>query len=208
MAMAPTASSRARTRRRGRGSRRARGTYTIRRPAQLRALSSPARQEIVDALGALGPASIADLAAHLGRRPQALYYHVRALQRAGLVLQAGTRRVGRSDGGLFVAAGQRLAIGYDLSSPGFVARMRVVLASLLRLTQRDVLRALHQPFAVTDGPARNLWCGRLRMRLTRTQLIAVNRLFHALVARLSDHAGQRQGRIHAVTLAIVPLSEA
>src|SRR5687768_8664088 len=57
-------------------------------PAQIRLLSSPVRQEIVDTLSAFGgEASVAALAEQLGRPADGLYYHLRALVRGALVLE-------------------------------------------------------------------------------------------------------------------------
>src|ERR1700739_2463429 len=94
-----------------------RRSHLISDPQQLRVLAAATRQEIVDVLAEMGTVSAAELAATLGRPPDALYFHVRALIRAGLVLEAGHRsRKGRKEA-LFrtVAPGRRLV--YEPNSP-------------------------------------------------------------------------------------------
>ena len=59
--------------------------YWIERRDQIEALCSPTRQDIADRLGAVGPCTVAVLAAALGYRPTALYQHLIALKRVGLV---------------------------------------------------------------------------------------------------------------------------
>ena len=59
----------------------------ITRLAQIRALASPVRQEIIDAVSAMGPVSIAELARTLGRRPSALYFHFAKLEKLGFVVR-------------------------------------------------------------------------------------------------------------------------
>jgi len=59
-------------------------TYWIDRPEQIRALASPLRHEIGDRLAANGPMTIAALARALGRRPTAIYHHVKKLEAVGL----------------------------------------------------------------------------------------------------------------------------
>ncbi len=61
----------------------------------LRSLGSPTRLAIIGALRALGPSSIRELAVYLERPADGLYYHVRNLERAGLVEVVEKRRVWR-----------------------------------------------------------------------------------------------------------------
>ncbi len=181
--------------------------YLIRQPSQVRSLSSPVRQEILDALAAAGESSIAELARLLGRRPHALYYHLRALERAALVRRTRTRRNGKSDAALYAVPAPRLTIEYRLGSPAFEADMAKLVRSLLRLTERDFRRALRSRSAVTDGPRRNLLASRTKARLGPRQLERVNELFTVVFEELARSQGQREGRMHAVTLVIAPLEE-
>ena len=72
--------------------------YVIRGKKQLACLAAAARQEIFDVLEQRGTVSVAELAAVLGRPADGLYFHLRALTRAGLVRQAGHRtRSGRKE---------------------------------------------------------------------------------------------------------------
>src|SRR5213075_1958557 len=66
---------------------------SISRIDQMRVLSSPARQELLDVLARMGSVSLTELGAVLGRPADGLYYHVRLLQRRGLVRSAGSRVV-------------------------------------------------------------------------------------------------------------------
>src|SRR5690349_18270302 len=72
---------------------RTRRHAVVSRLDQLSALASPARLEVIDTLTRLGAVSLAELAAALGRPADGLYYHVRALEKVGLVAAAGTRVV-------------------------------------------------------------------------------------------------------------------
>ena len=181
--------------------------YLIREPAQLRALSSPVRQEILDALASAGESSIAELAAHLGRRPHALYYHLRALERVELVRRTGTRRSGKADAALYAVPAPRMMLQYRLGSRAFLADMGKTVRSMLRLTERDFRRALRFRSALAEGPRRNLLCGRTKARLDDAQMERVNALFAALYEELAAAQGQREGRLHALTLVIAPLED-
>ena len=181
--------------------------YLIRDPAQLRALSSPVRQEILDALASAGESSIAELALHLGRRPHALYYHLRALERVELVRRTGTRKNGKADAALYAVPAPRMMLQYRLGSRVFLEDMVKTVRSMLRLTERDFRRALRFRSAVAQGPRRNLMCGRIKARLDGAQVERVNALLAALYEELAAAQGQREGRLHAVTLVVAPLED-
>lgn len=156
----------------------------VRRPAQVRALASPARQEIVDALVAAGPCSIAELAAHTGRAPDSLYHHIRILRKTGLILEREARKSGRHVAAVYDLPARPVFIRYADAQPRALAK---VVASALRLGLRDFHAALGEPGTVPDGPARNLWGGRVKGWVGPDELAEVN----ALLARLYEliHSG-------------------
>lgn len=59
--------------------------------AQLRALAHPLRLQLLQALQADGPATASQLARRLGQSSGATSYHLRALHRAGMVMEAEQR---------------------------------------------------------------------------------------------------------------------
>src|SRR3954466_7944947 len=63
--------------------------------AQLRALAHPLRLQLLDVLGAEGPATASQLARRLGESSGATSYHLRVLAKHGLVEDAGARARGR-----------------------------------------------------------------------------------------------------------------
>lgn len=155
--------------------------YLVARVDQLRALRAPVRQEIVDVLAHLRCGTIAQVAAQLSRRPDSLYYHVRALLRAGLILEAGRIGTGRHVAAAYTLPARSLAIDYGPVDRR-PARIGPVLDSLLRLGRRDVRRALARPTLRISGPTRDLWVARFRGRLTP----AKKRELVSLLRRASD----------------------
>jgi DNA-binding transcriptional ArsR family regulator len=62
------------------------GSFTIDRPEQLKALGHPLRLKVLQALGdADGPLTNRELAERIGVDPGHLHFHVRMLQRTGLI---------------------------------------------------------------------------------------------------------------------------
>ena len=172
----------------------------IRAVKQLAALVAPARQEIVDALEQLGTASVAELAATLGRPADALYFHLRALVRARLVRGAGSRaRTGGSEA-LYRTIAPVLRVKYERGNRKPVA---AIVASMLRLATRDFARSLTRGDAVVDGPRRELQALRKVGRLSGPQIARLNRGIAALVREITASPGR--GRLYAVTLTLTPL---
>lgn len=169
---------------------------------QLRALASPARQEILDILARTGPASAADLGRLLQRPADGLYYHLRALERAGLV-RAGSRvRAGRSET-VYRSAYREPALRHDASPGGNSTAVTAIVASMLRLGVRDFRKAAASGAARTEGSRRDLWALRVAGRLVEGDLEIVNRRIRGL----RDAVTRRRtgGKLYALTILITPL---
>lgn len=160
---------------------RAAAVVPIDKPAQLRALASPLRQELLDLLEAAGPLSIAELGAQLGRAPDALYFHVRRLVRVGLVREHGRRRDGRHACALYDAIGRPLRIDRQKARR---RELDAVVGGILRLAARDYRRASASGRAVAQGAARNHCGARVRGWLDGAELARVNALLEELSACL------------------------
>ena len=140
--------------------------------AAITALASPVRQEIVDTVEALGGgATIAELAAELGRPADGLYYHVRRLVTAGLLVGSGTPEVYRTP-----ARGLRLDYARD------AAAVRRVIAAMLRIARRDFDAGFAQVGVAVSGRRRSLWAGRTKGWVGAAELAEIN----ALIARIEQ----------------------
>jgi DNA-binding transcriptional ArsR family regulator len=67
----------------------------VRDAASMRALAHPARLKAISHLSAIGPATATELGDVAGLTPSAMSYHLRALERAGLISTAPSRGDGR-----------------------------------------------------------------------------------------------------------------
>ena len=114
-----------------------------RRQAALEAIASPARQEILTEL-AEGPRTVKELSHRLGRSRQALHFHVRTLERAGLITVAEVRGTGRER----ERAYRPVPSASDLRAARLTAGERRSAAKaargLLRVTEREIARTLRE----------------------------------------------------------------
>jgi len=181
------------------------GTLHVRDARQIRSLASPLRQLVLDTLEAVGPCSVAGLAAAVGVPSDRLYYHLRALERVELV-RAGrrVRGVGRP-GTEYAAAGRRSRIHYAPGDRANVAAVSAVAGGMTRAALREFRRALTSG-AVVSGGRRNLWAARRVAWLAPGDLQAVNqalvRLFALFERRRSSEA---RARPQAITIVLAPL---
>ena len=159
-------------------------------PKTIELLASPLRQELVDALEARGgEASVAELAQDLGRRPDALYYHLRLLERGALVSATeGRSAAGRDERRyrLERPRGARYMLRYRPEGAAKPQRHRAAvekaIGGMLRIAGKDFAHALADPEAATEGATREVWASRQRGWVTRAELTEINRL----LGRLND----------------------
>jgi DNA-binding transcriptional ArsR family regulator len=181
----------------------------VSRPAQLRALASPVRQEIVDTVQALGQAAVTEIATHLGRPADGLYYHLRALQSAGLLRVAGERRGrdGRPQALYSTTAPERgMRLRYERDKPAALRPLKRLVGSMLRTAQRDFERGLGEPARVLDGPRRELWAARANGWLSDAELAELNRLLRSVNALLARGPGPGRRRMASITFVLAPVA--
>ena len=178
---------------------------TVIEPRRIRALASPIRLAIVDALEAVGPVSVAELASLLGMRPDAMYYHLRILERQRLITTAGRRS---TSGSVLDVAARRLAIVYEPANSGNRTAVTTLVGAMLRLAHRLFARAFRSGVRVS-GKTRQLWAAQSTARLATADLRRVNELLQELLDVLAE-ARQRgsEGALYTVTFVVSPGREA
>jgi DNA-binding transcriptional ArsR family regulator len=177
--------------------------HIIRTEKQLAVLASAARQEIVDVLAEMGTVSVAEIAATLGRPADALYFHLRALKRAGLVEQLGDRSRGGRKEALFRTVARELWLHYEPGSKANRRGVTAIISSMLRLGIRDFRRAFQEPRVMVSGPQRELWAVRKTGRLSLAQVASVNQSIERLKQAVSKPHGR--GRLYGITVLLTPL---
>jgi DNA-binding transcriptional ArsR family regulator len=167
-------------------------------------LVSPARLEILEALGALDRASARELAAHLGRPPGAVYHHVRTLAQAGLILEVDIRRGSRRPEVVYALAAPRLAIAAG-ASPGGDRQALRTLQAVLRQAGRDL------EAAIARGPAllrRRSYGGQVSSALTPREVkrvLALHEEIESLLRRAKQRRSARADDVYRWTSVFVPL---
>lgn len=149
-------------------------TYWIMEPAQLAAMASARRQDIVDRLAATGPLSVKELAAQIGARPPALYHHIERLLAVRLIEDAGTRTLNRKREQLYAARAPRMRMARALAEGRHPALMEAIVASLTRQMDRDFQAAGRSPARRAEGTQRNFGFFRLMGRPDAAGVARIN----------------------------------
>ena len=170
---------------------------------EIELLASPTRIELVDTLEALGgEASVAELAAQLGRPADGLYYHLRQLAAGGLIVEETS-----ADGRRYRsrARGERLRLRYR---PGATANSKAVgrvAASVLRVAGRDFSRAIADADTNVEGPLRELWASRGKGWVGSAELAEINRLLLRLMTLLQRPRAANRDRLIALSWILAPV---
>lgn len=172
----------------------------IRGARAIGALVSPVRQEIVDTVEALGgEATIAELAAQLGRPADGLYYHVKPLVEAGLLVRDGDPAADRYR--TASPRGRALTLDYAPGDPANTRAVKRVVASMVRIAKRDFDAAFAIPGVAVRGPRRALWAARSKGWVSPAELAELD----ALLARVTEllRKPRARGRAQLISLCFV-----
>jgi DNA-binding transcriptional ArsR family regulator len=140
-------------------------------PASVRALAHPARLVVIDALYDGEVLTATECAARAGVSPSAMSYHLRALEKAGLVVRADARGDARERP--WKRAGVNLRI--DLARKGTaasaaaVAATEVVVVNSLDLDRQRLLAALRADAALPPGAGRASYYARDMLLIGREE---------------------------------------
>jgi DNA-binding transcriptional ArsR family regulator len=173
---------------------------------QIRALASAVRQDIVDALESNGPCSVRELANLLGRRPDALYYHLRVLGDVGLIAQSKPEETG--EGGAIVELLFRpLHLRYEPSDRANREGVCRVVGAMTRSAERHFRRAFRPGVSEVAGPTRDLWAGRCQGWLHEEDIREVNRLLSRVLSimRTRQAPTRRAVKRREITFILAPL---
>jgi DNA-binding transcriptional ArsR family regulator len=159
-------------------------------PRHIRLLASPLRQRILDLVTFEGPQTVAELSRALRRPPDRLYYHIKKLAAAGILVPRDDG-VNGSSGVRFDVAGRPVYLHYE---PKSAANRRAVIGvadGILRAARREFRRGF-APGVEANGARRRLWAARVEGLLTPTDLEEINGLFARVIEIMMASRNRRR----------------
>jgi len=174
-------------------------------PKRIRVLASPVRHEIVDTLSALGgTVTVAQLAEHLGRHADGLYYHLKLLTQASLIEEM-TREGGERAFRLAGGGRAPLRLAYRTERRANANALAGYARGLLKVAQRDFVQALKDPEVIASGKRRRLWAARNKGWLSERDLAEVNELLERLCTLTSQHREPGRDILVSLAFSLAPL---
>jgi DNA-binding transcriptional ArsR family regulator len=169
-------------------SRRLSGDIKIDDPGALRALAHPARLAVVDELYQGVERTSSELTELTGLSPSAMSYHLRALERWGIVERGKAREDGRERP--WRAAGRTLSLDPETISAGA--------ADVVAATTLKHLRDEFRRWAVAEPQEAKVWrdvagISRSYMWLTEDEVVALSADLRAVMKK---HTGDRDAAHH------------
>ncbi len=184
--------------------------FIIREEEQRRAISSPIRMEMIGLFADGGPMSVATIAERMGRPATAIHYHVRVLEKAGLLKRVGKKQSGRRPEALFVPVADLFKMEAPREAGEDVAAMSLkTMATAFRMAERDMKAAFTNPKSKSAGPYRNVFGARIHCRLPKKDLAELNKLLRGIEKLLSrshqSHEPSPDDSFVSFTVALMPL---
>lgn len=175
---------------------------TITKPQQVEALSSPVRHQIHLALELLGPSSVLELARHMGKQPEALYYHLRKLQKVGVVEETGQQMRGGRSETIFGLRGGEVVLDRNASARAFRTSMAKGCRALLRYAERSFTRAIVSKAGRELRRRGSLRVEQSEVRLSSAELRELNRRLDEINDFVRTCSKTSRGKIHTLTFCL------
>lgn len=167
------------------------------------ALASPVRQDIVVALEGSGPLTVAELAWRLGRRADALYHHLRALDSAGLVSPEPRGSTGGRPGSAWRLRMRVVQVPSHVATGPNARQAERIAGAMTRSSLRDYRRALR---AAEEGTGPRPSASRSSVWLDAGERRELEEAIAGLVRRLRANE-PRDGRTpHVITYLLAPMA--
>lgn len=168
---------------------------------------APVRLEIVESMRIIAPCSIAEIAESLDRPADTLYRHIEKLKRAGVVVDAGTRRAGRRVEQVYDLVADDFRIGFkDITERAANKAYNETMQSIFKIASRTTRDSASACQLVGMGEERNV-VGKIEHAwLTHAEFVALRDILMRAKQFMDDRKGRRDGRLYLAAFVAVPVT--
>jgi predicted ArsR family transcriptional regulator len=178
--------------------------YVIQDPKQVNALTSPFRHHLIRTLSSIGPATVRELAEALDRSAESLYYHLRALERVGLVLNKNESPTENCDA-VYDTPARLILTDPKASDRPYLKAYHKSASALLRLADRQFGRAIDHQIEERKTRSISLRIQQLNVRLAPSAQRELAAKMDELLTFLTENDQGAGSDSIAVTLVSCPI---
>ena len=154
--------------------------FVIEDTKTMKVLANPIKWEILDAVSAMNECSAAEIAEFTARARTSLYPHVQKLVECGLLLEVGTRLMGKRYEQLYRAKAMMIGTRFNQSDQDNVDYHADFARALSRLVARKHIRAATEPGVNPRTKERNHHCGGHAVWVDDEQLERLNEMIDSI----------------------------
>jgi predicted transcriptional regulator len=182
--------------------------YVVEKTEQIEALVSPFRHQLLRTLGTVGPISVRALGEHLGRSAESLYYHLRALEEVGLVVNQNAVDAEDSQAEAKYRTVSTMIVSDKTSTDGgYLAALAKSVSALLRLADRQFISALKRQADAQEQRSMSLRGQQLHVHLSVTDAQTLAGKLEDIMDFLVERDDPQGKEALSVTLISCPLEK-
>jgi DNA-binding transcriptional ArsR family regulator len=181
--------------------------HRIANPKAWTVLVAPVRIEVVEVMRMIAPCSIAEIATALDRPADTLYRHLEKLKRAGAVVEAGVRRIGRRVEQVYDLVADDFRVDFkDGSGRTANKAYNDTMQSIIKVASRTARDSSAAGQLLGVGEERNIMGKIEHAWLTQEQFIELRELMMKVKSFMDAHKSHREGRLYLAALIAMPVT--
>lgn len=175
-------------------------------PASVKVLGHPVRLAVIDELYAGRELTATELAELVGVSPSAMSYHLRQLERYGIVRRSEARGDARERP--WVRAGRSMRVEVDETATGSSGAARATQAAAALLVQEALRRDTRRMLADHEGEQASSFYTRIRVDVTPEELGELEKDLVALISRYRDRGQELPDGADGVHVTLLAVRDA
>lgn len=175
--------------------------FDISTTRQLRALTSPVRHQIHQLVDSCGPCSARELANHMDRSAESLYYHLHQMLRVGLLQKAGKGKGLRKTEAIFDVVGRPYRVDRSITNRRFLKLVSECASARLRYAARSLDQAITSPGATKQGEDRTWRMEQSTAKLSKKDIAQLNTMIDDIMVFLRERNESSGDTLYSVTIA-------
>ena len=181
--------------------------HRIANPKAWTVLVAPVRLEVIEVMRMIAPCSIAEIATALDRPADTLYRHLEKLKRAGAVVEAGVRRIGRRVEQVYDLVADDFRVDFkDGSGRTANKAYNDTMQSIIKVASRTARDSSAAGQLLGVGEERNIMGKIEHAWLTQEQFIELRELMMKVKSFMDAHKSHREGRLYLAALIAMPVT--